>query len=164
MDQNSRSTAIALTILLGLFLQVLFAWADSRESPNQVAVSFAKAYFKLNPSMSEFLCSDMLTADEVDIVEQHIHQAIQEVNLQGFGASWGKSMLYEVETHTISRDADSATIRLTAQRRKSIQPVFAVVAKLFNLGETHTVDETIELTKEEGRWKICAPVFGLTQT
>lgn len=164
MEKNSRSTAIALTILLAVFLQVLFAWADGQQTPNRVAVSFAKAYFQLDASMSRYLCSELKSSEDIDIVEEFIHQSVNEVYQQGFDASWGKSMLFDIETHTLSQDPDSARVRLTAKRRKSINPVFTVVAKLFHLGETSTVEETIELTKEDGKWKVCNPVFRLTQT
>ncbi|MCG6892370.1 MAG: hypothetical protein LJE65_02090 [Desulfobacteraceae bacterium] len=164
MEQNSRSTALALTILLAVFLQVLFVWLDGRETPNRVAVSFAKAYFKLDASMSRFLCSDLESADDVDVVDNYIHRTVNEAQQQGFDASWAKCMLYDIETHTLSQDPDSASIRLTAKRRKSINPVFTVVAKLFHIGETHTVDETIELTKEDGSWKVCSPAFQLIRS
>lgn len=164
MDANGRSTIFALTILLAVFLQVIFVWADNRQSPNEVAVSFAEAYFKLDESMGRFLCSEWKNADEGDIVEAYVYRAVNEVNRQGFDRSWAKSTLYGIETHTLERNPDGARIRLTAMRRKSINPVFAAVAKLFDLGEESRVDEIVELTREDGGWKVCSPVFELTRT
>jgi hypothetical protein len=35
------------------------------------------------------------------------------------------------------------------------------VAKIFSLGETHNVEETLTLVKEDGLWKVCGEPFAL---
>ena len=45
--------------------------------------------------------------------------------------------------------------------RTCIHPVFAYVASLFRLGQTHEFEETLELIKEDGKWKVCGTPYGL---
>ena len=71
-----------------------------------------------------------------------------------------RQTIYHVKTETLSQDDEAATIRLHGLRRTCIHPVFAYVAKLFRIGQTHAFEETLELTKEDGRWKVCGAPFG----
>jgi hypothetical protein len=41
--------------------------------------------------------------------------------------------------------------------------VYGIVAKLFFLGETHKVEETLTLVKENDRWKVCGEPFALIE-
>ena len=36
------------------------------------------------------------------------------------------------------------------------------VSKLFHLGDTREFEETLELVKEDGRWKVCGAPFGMS--
>jgi hypothetical protein len=146
---------IALTILLGIILQVIFVFADCKNTPNRVAVEFAKAYFKLDPSMSELICEDQKIVDDVDVVDQYINLAAKEAKNQGFNINFLKSKLYHIETHTRFIGDNEAQVELTGKRRVSINPVYTYVARIFCIGETHEVDETIKLVKEDGKWKVC---------
>ena len=47
------------------------------------------------------------------------------------------------------------------QLTNAINSVFALVAKIFRIGKTHQVDETLTAVKEDGRWKICGTPFAL---
>jgi len=62
----------------------------------------------------------------------------------------------------LAQDGESATIQVKGKRRTQINPVYAYVAKLFGLGQTHTFEETLELIKEDGSWKVCGNPYGLT--
>lgn len=162
MDTGNNSTALTLTLLLGILLQVLFVFADSAESPNKTAVAFSKAYFKLDPAMGTYLCSDLAEADEADVVGQFLQRATREAQQRGFALHYLKSNLYHITTQTLSKSQDKATIRIVCKRRKSINPVFAIVAKIFFIGNTYSVDEVIELVKEKGKWKVCGAPYALT--
>jgi hypothetical protein len=72
-----------------------------------------------------------------------------------------KSSLYHVKTHTVQKSDQEAEVELTAYRKTAINPVFYFTAKLFDLGKTTPVKETIKMMKEDGRWKVCSPVFDL---
>ena len=157
--QMKKIVTIALTILLGIILQVIFVFADCKNTPNRVAVEFAKAYFKLDPSMSELICEDQKIVDDVDVVDQYINLAAKEAKNQGFNINFLKSKLYHIETHTRFIGDNEARVELTGKRRVSINPVYTYVARIFCIGETHEVDKTINLIREDGKWKVCGSLF-----
>jgi hypothetical protein len=72
-----------------------------------------------------------------------------------------KSALYHVKTDTVQKNDTEAEVHLTAFRRTAINSVFLFTAKLFDLGSPYPVEETIRMMKEDGRWKVCSPVFDL---
>jgi len=39
-----------------------------------------------------------------------------------------------------------------------------VVAKIFSLGDTYKVKETLTVVKESGGWKVCGQPFSLTES
>lgn len=162
MEKINNSTAITLTLLLGIFLQVLFVFADTVNTPDKTVVAFSKAYFKLDPSMAQYLCNDLVEGEEGDIVDRFLQNAVLEANGRGFQTGYLKSYLFEVVTQTLTRSEDSARIRITCKRKKSINPVYAIVAKIFFLGNTYAVDEIVDLVKEDGKWKVCGKPFSLT--
>ena len=112
--------------------------------------------------MANRLCEDLRSDEEIDLVEQLIHRNTEEASKRGFQMSWMKRKLYHIETTTISRDENMATIHLTGVVRMEINPVFAWVASIFSLGDTHDVDHVLELVNESGRWKVCGSVGRLS--
>jgi len=164
MSEKSGSTAWAMVFVIAMFLQVVFAFAGSAESPTKAAVEFSKAYYRLDPDMGDRICEDLLTADEADAVEQFIYAKTEEARQLGFDVSWMKQKLYHIETETLSFDNTTARIHLTGMVRKEINPVFTWVASIFHLGDTHHVDHEIDLINENGIWKVCGTVGDLTQS
>jgi hypothetical protein len=162
MEKENNSTALTLALLLGIFLQVFLAYADTVDTPGKAVVKFSQAYFKLDPSMSRYLCNELASAEETDAVSRFINRASVEAGERGFEIGYLKSYLYEITTHTLSRSEERAQVRIHCKRRKSINPVFAIVAKLFFIGNTYTVDEVIDMVKENGKWKVCGKPFSLT--
>ena len=75
-----------------------------------------------------------------------------------------KNRLYHIQTQTISKKENEAQIRITGKIRVSINPVYAIVANLFNIGATHEVDDIINVIKEDGKWKVCGNLFSLPVT
>jgi hypothetical protein len=155
MKQNGNYTWLVVVILLGAFLQIILVSADETETPYSVAIDFAKAFYRLDPGMADYLCEDAKSIDEKDVVGDYIEAVKSETQMQGFGLNWAKSRLYGIHTHTVYAGENEAEVAFKAERRKEINPVFAVVAKLFCLGETYSVDETVRLVKENGKWKVC---------
>ena len=47
----------------------------------------------------------------------------------------------------------------TEKWSKAISNKNEVVGRLFSIGETYSVDETLKLVKEDGRWKVCGNPF-----
>jgi hypothetical protein len=162
MDKNNMSTPIVLVILAGILIQVILGLGDSRPMPHRTAIAFSKAYFQLDPNMSSFLCTELLGDEENDLVAALRNRRFDEARERGFPASTMKAALSHVESRTeLSPDGGKAAVHITAERRTAINPVFAWVAKLFFLGTSQPVEETIELVREDGAWKVCGNPFGL---
>lgn len=146
-------STIALIILFGVFLQLLFVSAELKETPERAAVSFAKAYYRLDPDMRERICQKLL--EDGDPVDDLIHGATVEARQRGFNPSYMKSQLFRVRTTVLAQDTETAQIRLTCERKKAIHPTFAYFAKMWHIGETYHEDAVIELILEDGKWKVC---------
>jgi len=163
MAEKPGSTMWAMVFVIFMFLQVVFAFADNVDTPIRAAVAFAKAYYRLDPDMANRICEDALTDNDTNLVEQLIFVNTEEARKRGFRVSWMKRKLYHIETQILSRDDTTATIHLTGITRMEINPVYAWVAGIFSLGDTHHVDHVFEMVHENGRWKVCGTIDRLTQ-
>ena len=161
MIQLSRSVGIILVLIVGFLVQVIFSLADQRYTPNKAVVEFSKAYFQLDRSMADRICQKQLTIDDVDIVDQHLYLATKEANERGFDVNFIKNKLYHIETETLSKNDTTAKIRITGKTRVAINPVYPIVAQLFNIGATHEVNQTFNVIKEDSQWKVCGNLFSL---
>jgi hypothetical protein len=161
MAQLSRSGGIILVLIVGFIIQLLFSFADLRDTPNKVAVEFSKAYFNLDKSMAKKICKKRLVSDDIDVIDEYLYVKAKEAKDRGFNINFMKNKLYHIETETISRTDTEAQIRVTGKIRISMNPVYPVVAKLFDIGSTHEIDETLSLIKEDGKWKVCGDAFSL---
>ena len=159
MAKDNRITGLVLVVFFGIILQLLLGMLDTRSTPGKTAVEFTKAYFSLDVSMSEYICDELM--EEENIVEKYIDQVAQEAQNLGFKLNYMRSMLYHIKTDIISRDESEAKIRITCERKRMINPVFTIIGKLFFIGETYEVDETLNIIKEDGKWKICGRAFSL---
>ena len=159
MAKDNRITGVVLVVFFGIILQLLLGMADTRSTPGKTAVEFTKAYFSLDASMSEYICKELM---EEDVVDKHINQVAQDAQVLGFKLNYMRSMLYHIKTDIISRDESEAKIRITCERKRLINPVFTIIGKLFFIGETYEVDETLNIIKEDGKWKICGRAFSLS--
>jgi hypothetical protein len=75
-----------------------------------------------------------------------------------------KQGLFHIDARTTMKDANTATVTLKGERRRTINPVFGLVARWFGLGEVHPVEETLTLVKEGGSWKVCGKPFRLVES
>ena len=163
MKNKGMILSIIIVILCGVILQGLFCLADGKDSPQKAAIEFAKAYYGLNIAMSDRLCEERKTADDVDIVNKYLDSVTAEAAKRGFGTDYFKCGLFNIGAHVISKDDDNAVIRITGKKRVEINPLYMLVAKMFNIGETTHVDEIINLVKEDGMWKVCGNIFALPE-
>jgi hypothetical protein len=163
MSQNSKYGSLAVVICLGIVLQLILVFASSSNSPYHTAVAFTKAYFKLDPSMAEYLCEESKTVDDLDVVTGYIHHAASAAQDRGFGKSYVKSQLYNVSTETTYISDTEAKVTITANRRTAINPIFAWIAKLFHIGGTYPFETTIDVIKEDGTWKVCGDPLSLAR-
>jgi hypothetical protein len=151
----------AFVVLQGLLIGVDMGKADS---PAGAAVDFTKAYFMLDgASMSDLLCSEIVENEEVDLVDEYLYSVAVEARSMGFSPSYMRNQLSHISTEIQMTDENTAKVKITGERLRSINPVFAIVGKLFFLIESHEVDETLTLVKEDDKWKVCGKPFSLSQ-
>lgn len=159
MSDYKRYFALGGVIVLGLVIQVMLIGLYAVPTPYKTAVAFTKAYYKLDPAMESYLCEESRFEDDVNVTAQYIYEKTSSASARGFDKSFLKSQLYDIETHTTYTSDTEATVAISAVRRTAINPVFAWVAKMFCIGGSYTVEGTIEVVKEDGRWKVCTNAF-----
>ena len=164
MPGISKYVPLLVVICLGVVVQLILIPLDCASTPHDTALDFTKAYLKIDPSMQRYLCEDSKTVDDVDMVAQYIYDMSKNAKDRGFDTSYLKSKLYHVMTHTTYRNDSEASVSITAHKRTAINPVFALVAKLFFIGETHPFEETLEVVKEDGKWKVCGSPLALHES
>jgi len=148
--------SIALVILLGIALQVVFVCAETKDTPNKVAVEFAEAYFKFDPAMKYMLCNKLSDKQEQDYVANYIHDSSMRARDLGYGLSYLKTGLKDIMTNTLSRDENSATIELKAKSKYALRTFFT--------GDKFEVHHKFDMIKEDGRWKVCGNPFFMAGT
>ena len=147
--------SLAVIVLLGLLLQAGYVALDATQTPADAAVSYARAYYQLCPSMARYLCDSPSAANTRAAVDEYIYATTAETAERGFGKNLAKYALSHIETRTEYQDKKNAVVYLTARRRVAINPVYAYVARLFRLGETFEVNARIQLQLKDGRWRVC---------
>ncbi|MBC2743956.1 MAG: hypothetical protein HGJ93_13125 [Desulfosarcina sp.] len=162
MANRSNNSAWILVVILAVSLQVVFVFADCKQTATGTAIDFSKAYFLLNADMEKYMCSERAGDEDESAAATYLQAMTDEARARGFGTGMVKQIIYHVETETLAQDDESATIHLKGLRRTCIHPVFAYVAKLFRLGQTHEFEETLELVKKDGKWKVCGTPYGLS--
>ena len=163
MGSNSKFPKIAAVIVAAFIIQIILITADHHESPGKAAVEFSKAYFKLNRAMEKRLCSEITEDGESDVVDDYLYRMADRAKSEGFDPSWMKMVLLHIETETQMLENNVAEVHLNCNRRRAVNPVFALVAKIFSLGETYKVEETLTLIKEDDLWKVCGEPFALIE-
>ncbi|MBC2711102.1 MAG: hypothetical protein HGJ94_08930 [Desulfosarcina sp.] len=131
MANRSNNSAWILVVILAVSLQVVFVFADCKQTATGTAIDFSKAYFLLNADMEKYMCSERAGDEDESAAATYLQAMTDEIHLKGL-------------------------------RRTCIHPVFAYVAKLFRLGQTHEFEETLELVKKDGKWKVCGTPYGLS--
>jgi hypothetical protein len=164
MDSGSKFLTFTAIIMLALILQVVLAVADQRDHPEKAAIEFAEAYFWLDPSMTDRLCKDLIQDAENNAVQNYLQRIDQEARSLGYEFNYMKQGLYHIDVKTTLKGASSAVVALKGERRRTINPVFGLVARWFFVGETHPVQETLNLVKEGGSWKVCGKPFRLIES
>ena len=162
MQQGQRFFIIISVLCLGLVVQLVLVFADSKDTPARTAVGFATAYFNLNPAMADYLCNEFVEQEETNLVQDYINKVADQARQSGFELNYMRMRLFAVHSEILSKSETEAEVRITAKARRNINPVFTLIAKLFDIGETHPVDETLKLIREDGKWKICGKAFSLT--
>jgi hypothetical protein len=159
--ERDKIVNIIMVIMFGIFLQIIFMFGEAKDTPNKTAVKFTEAYFKLDKLMSAYLCKSLAPSEEENVVEKFIRKNGDEAAERGLNPDFMKSRLFNIETQTISKTDKEVTLKISADRIVAINPVYALVSKLFHLGKIHKVEDTITVIKEDGKWKVCGKPFSL---
>ena len=162
MAKKDNKSVWILVVVIAIALQLLFVFADNKKTATGTAVAFSKAYFMLDDGLEEFVCSDLIGEEDESAVSTYLYTMNQEAYERGFEKSMVRKMIYHVKTETVAQDAESATIKIHGLHRTCIHPAFTFVAKLFQLGDLGEFEATLDLTKEDGQWKVCGNPYGLS--
>ncbi len=162
MATRSNNSAWILVVVLAVCLQVVFVFADVKQTATGTAINFSKAYFLLDADMEKYICNELAGNEDEPVVAAYLQAMTDEANARGFGTGMMKQTIIHVKTETLAQDPESATIHLKGRHRTCIHPIFAYVASLFRLGQTHAFEATLELIKEDGKWKVCGNPYNLS--
>jgi len=155
---------VGFVVVVFVILQGILVSVGKVDNPAEAAVDFTKAYYMLDgAAMSELLCNEMAEDEEADVVGNYLNSVAVQARSMGFSQNYMRNQLSHVKTEIQMADEDSAKVRITGKRLRSINPVYAVVGRLFFLIESHEFDKTLNLVKEDGRWKVCGEPFSLSE-
>ena len=164
MLSGKNLSIVGFVVVVFVILQGILITTGKGDSPATAAVDFTKAYFGLDgDAMSMRLCSEMAEDEELNIVNNYLNSVADRARALGFSKRYMKNMLSHVSTEMVMADENTAEVRVTGERFRSINPVFVLIGKLFFLVESHEVDETLSLVKEDGSWKVCNKPFSLSE-
>jgi hypothetical protein len=151
-------------IVIALILQLILIVVGKVDNPAEAAVDFTKAYFMLDgPSMSERLCAEIVEDKEADMVGEYLNRVAEQARSMGFSQSYMRNQLSNIHAEIQMADKNNARVRITGKRLRSINPIFAFIGNLFFLIESHKVDLTLTLVKEDDQWKVCSKPLLLSE-
>ena len=159
MTTDGNRSVFFLVLLLAIFLQAVFAYTDTRDTPDRAVEEFAKKYFQLDDTMTSRLCDELALDEEKNIVPAYIQSMTSLARERGFDAAYMKQSLFNIKTYTLKSTAGAADIRITAEMKKGINPLFAYMGKLFCIGKVTSLDKTVRVVKEGDKWKVCEGFF-----
>ena len=163
MDQGTKFMAFASVIIIAVVLQVVLIVSVDNQSPAQTAICFTKAYFKLDESMGQYLCNELIEDAETNVVDDYLHQVTEEAKTMGFKKNYMKTALAHVESQTEMVDENTAIVRIQGERTRYLNPIFGAIATMFFLTESYEVDKTLKVVNEDGQWKVCGTPFLLAE-
>jgi hypothetical protein len=165
MDSGGKFLTFTSILILAVILQGLLIIGETRETPEKAAIEFSRAYFWLDPSMADRLCSALVRdADQPDPIQAFLQRIEAKARSMGYSLDYMKQDLYQVEARTLRQDGGEADVLLTATRKRAINPVFGALGEAFALTTPHRVEVSLHLIREEGRWKVCGRPFALTES
>lgn len=161
MTMMKRILPLLMVVALAAVVQLAFVQSESDPTPYKAAINFARAYFRLDPSMANDLYPAGKQGLRTASVAAFLQRTRDQITERGFGMGMAKSMLFDVKTKTDQISPTKALVHLTAYRRTAINPVFCLIGKFFDLGKSYPVDATLTMCKEHGKWKVRLPAFNL---
>ncbi len=157
MTQTNKLITLLLVVVLAVFLQVLFVFADTQDSPRKAAIEFAEAYVGYDgETLDKLLCEEAKVVDDVNVINAYLYRQRQRAENLGYSMNYMRDCLYHVDAETLEADATQAKVHLAAERKSNLRNFFG--------GQTHHLEETFELIREDGRWKVCGAPLTLQGT
>ncbi len=158
--QRKMVLSLTLVILLGIFFQVLFVFADTQDSPQKAALAYTKALLGFDRDvMAERVCEESLVVDEINVVNQYIHEARKEARARGYDLGmYTREKLYHGDTETMSQTYDKAIVKVTGETKSPLRSFFWK-----GEDEGRHIDITYKMVKEDGRWKVCENPLALAR-
>lgn len=147
-----RFAPFVVLVVLFLALQPALVALDCRQTPASVAKQFVEDYYYLDPDMDKWLCTQVV---ETGWVDDYLHGKASEAAQRGFATKYLRRMFTEMHVETVVGAEDSAVVLVRGNLRTAIYPAFMVVGKMFRIGRDYEVDTTINLVRENGRWRVC---------
>jgi len=164
MLTRKNLTIVGIVVVVFVVLQGILLTVGKADNPVTVAVDFTKAYFMLDgASMSKLLCSEIAEDEEDDVVGTYLYSVAVQAKAMGFPQDYMRNQLGHISTEIQMIDEDTAEVKVTGERLRCINPVYALVGRLFFLIKPHKFDETLNVVKEEGNWKVCGKPFSLSE-
>jgi len=158
---SNKINLAQLVIVLGIaaVLQLALIGADCQQTPIKVAKAFASAYYYLDADMQDYLCAGL--TEEGQVVGDYLLRKQDEASQRGLSTNYLRHKFLEMDVSVIASDKNAMKVHLSGSTRVCINPAFMLVGKLFHLGKDYPVDETLELVKENGQWRVCGQPLGL---
>lgn len=157
--KNNKVITISLVLLVGIILQIVLAVlpciTGKTNTPHEAAVDFAKAYFMIDPSMSDFLSKDKQVVDGSNVAKEHFERNRIEAEKMGFGTNYMRYRLYHIETKMLDKNDDRAKVMIKGSLKRAIRTIYSIIADIpfIDIGKRHKIEGTIDLIKEDGIWK-----------
>jgi hypothetical protein len=159
MPKKLNIAPFAIVIGIAIVLQLALIGADCQQTPVKVAKHFADAYYAIDADMQDYLCSEL--AQDGELVADYLYTKQHEASQRGFRTSFLRHQITKVHMQLIDETDERVTVHLTGTTRVCIHPAFMLIGKLFHIGHDYPMDETIELIKDNGKWRVCGNPFGL---
>lgn len=161
MGSGNNILPWAALIILFVGFQAVFILADCKSSAPQSAEAFIRAYYAMKPSVGDMVCNDLTDDGIGDPVGHFFDKVAKEARELGHSPKYMRTQMMSLHVETINQTEDTAVVHVSGTRRRNINPVFTFIARLplFNLGSTFPVEKTLEMVKEDGRWRVCSDMF-----
>lgn len=159
MGQLNRIVPVIVLVAVFIVLQPLLMALDCRQSPATVAKQFIKDYYYLDADMQNLLCTKEGNAGQW--VDDYLHGKTEEAAQRGFSINYLRRMFTHIHLETEQHGADRATVHIEGTTRTAINPAYMVIGKMFRIGQNYPVNTSVNLVKENGRWRVCQKAFGM---
>jgi hypothetical protein len=147
-----RFAPFVVLVVLFIVLQPVLVVLDCRQTPASVAKQFVEDYYYLDPDMEKFLCDQVAATEWVDT---YLQAKTDEAARRGLSTKNLRRMFTHLQLETLVAEDDAAVVQVKGTLRTAIYPAFMVVGKMFGIGRNYDVETTINLTRENGRWRVC---------